>query len=278
MKKGLRLLALLPTCLWAGATCVPARTAADTLALTHVERSAEKRVKEYHALTFHAQMELPTDAPTLRRHVEEWADSLFSAALGIGRSAGGTTADERADRYEREYLDRGREEITRIARQRRKEAGSFRLTYACDLTMRRVHETPQFITYIAETSTYKGDETRAQGRSYATFRKTDGAVLGWSDLVTAKKLPQLRGFVADALLGFFGMTDYAALRDRLSLGATPRTRFPLPVGTPGLLADGLYVQYADGELTSQAGATPLAIVPYARMAALWSPAARKLRK
>jgi len=278
MKKTALRIPLLLACLLAGPACAPARTAADTLALTRVERSTEKRIKEYHALTFHAQMDLPTAAPALRRSVEAWTDSLFTTALGIGRSRDEATAEERAGRYEQEYIDGEREEILRIAKQRRKEAGTFRLTYACDLTMRRVHETAQFITYIAETSTYKGEGASTQGRCYATFRKADGHILGWSDLVTAKKMPQLRGLVADALRGFFGAPSYAALCERLSLGTTPRTRFPLPAGGPGLLADGLYVQYADGELAPLAGTSPLAIVPYARMAALWSPAARKLRK
>lgn len=277
MKKLTKCLLLAILCIVQAGGCLCARTTADTLALTEVKRDVEKRVKEYHALTFHVHMALPTGTPALTRSAEAWAEQLFADETGIAPAGPYASAKEMAARYEQEFTDRAQKEIARIAKERRKEAGKFHLTYTFDLTVQRVYETAQFITLRAETYGYENDGEGTQNLRYATFRKADGHILTWDDLLLPKKKPQLQGAVADALMGFFGLPNFSSLQSHLHLPAsTTRTRFPLPTGTPGLLADGLYAQYATGELEGTSGRSPLAIVPYAKMKQLWSAEARKL--
>lgn len=277
MKRHLTRLLLAAVCCLQGAAAFPARALTDTLTLAEVSMDMEKRVKEYHALTFHVRMAVPDRAQALSRHVEAWAEQLFASGLDIAPAGPYASADEMAAHYGQEFADRSQKEIARIARQRRKEAGKFHLTYTFDLTVRRVYETARFITFSAEAFCFRNDGEGTQERRYATFRKSDGHILTWDDLILPKKKPQMRGVVADALQGFFGLPNFASLRSQLGLPATTgRAGLPLPAGSPGLLADGLYAQYATGELGGSSARLPLAIVPYAKMKQLWSAEARRL--
>lgn len=258
---------------------MPAVTAADPIEVERADRDAQRRVKDVHALTSRVQLELPSGATSLAEAVAGWADGVLAAGLGTEAAGPHGSAEEMAAYYERVFLDGGEREISTIAKQRRKEAGTFRLTYAYDVTVSRVYETARFVTFSAETHFYKGEDSNAEARRYATFRKADGSVLTWNDLVTASKRGQMQAAVADALCAYFSMPNFASLQGFLQLPAgLTRQRFPLPDCGPGLLKDGLYVQYAPGELGKNAGGAPLAIVPYARMKPLWSAAARQLWK
>lgn len=83
MKKLTKCLLLAFLCIVQAGGSLCARTAADTLTLTEVKRDVEKRVKEYHALTFHVHMALPTGTPALTRSAEAWVEQLFADETGI---------------------------------------------------------------------------------------------------------------------------------------------------------------------------------------------------
>ena len=168
-------------------------------------------------------------------------------------------------------MDRGRDEITQLVRETRRDTLDHRFNYAFDMTLTRVYETKRFVTFRAETYAYSGGAHGVQYREYATFRKSDGHLVSWRDLIEPRQQTKFSTLVVDGLEDYFGVVGFAALSERLQItDSYSRTSFPLPKGNPGLLEDGLCVQYDAYEIAPYAAGQPLAIVPYASMKRLWS--------
>lgn len=262
--------------LWANG-CLSAEVwAQDTLTLHHVQRNVEERVKEFHALAFRVDMQMPVSGDALQDSVDAWVESLMAASLQMAPSGPYASCEDMATHYEHAFVEGVTAEIKNIVKKRRKEKGDFRLTYTYDYTVRPVYETRGIITFEAEAYVGYGEGEGKHLRRMATFRKTDGGLLQWSDLVQPRRMSSLHGLVADGLQSFFGMANYASLCDRLQLTGVKRNRFPLPKTAPALKADGIYAFYEVGCPTAAVTADAWAIVPYAAMTKLWKPGARKL--
>ena len=276
MKKFAKYTLLFFAMLWANG-CLSAEVwAQDTLTLHHVQRNVEERVKEFHALAFRVDMQLPVSGDALQDSVDAWVESLMAASLQMAPSGPYASCEDMATHYEHAFVEGVTAEIKSIVKKRRKEKGDFRLTYTYDYTVRPVYETHGIITFEAEAYVGYGEGEGKHLRRMATFRKTDGGLLQWSDLVQPRRMSSLHGLVADGLQSFFGMANYASLCDRLQLTGVKRNRFPLPKTALALKADGIYAFYEVGCPTAAVTADAWAIVPYAAMTKLWKPGARKL--
>ena len=262
--------------LWANG-CLSAEVwAQDTLTLHHVQRNVEERVKDFHALAFRVDMQMPGSGDALQDSGDAWGESLMAASLQMAPSGPYASCEDMATHYEHAFVEGVTAEIKNIVKKRRKEKGDFRLTYTYDYTVRPVYETRGIITFEAEAYVGYGEGEGKHLRRMATFRKTDGGLLQWNDLVQPRRMSSLHGLVADGLQSFFGRANYASLCDRLQLTGVKRNRFPLPKTAPALKADGIYAFYEVGCPTAAVTADAWAIVPYAAMTKLWKPGARKL--
>ena len=276
MKKFAKYTLLFFVMLWANGSLPAEVWAQDTLTLHHVQRNVEERVKEFHALAFRVDMQMPVSGDALQDSVDAWVESLMAASLQMAPSGPYASCEDMATHYEHAFVEGVTAEIKNIVKKRRKEKGDFRLTYTYDYTVRPVYETRGIITFEAEAYVGYGEGEGKHLRRMATFRKTDGGLLQWSDLVQPRRMSSLHGLVADGLQSFFGMANYASLCDRLQLTGVKRNRFPLPKTAPALKADGIYAFYEVGCPTAAVTADAWAIVPYAAMTKLWKPGARKL--
>ncbi len=276
MKKMTKYLLLFFAMLWANSGVLAEVFAQDTLSLHRVQRNVEERVKEFHALAFRVDMDMPVSGDALQDSVDAWVETLMATALQMIPSGPYASCEDMATHYEHAFVEGVTAEIKSIVKKRRKEKGNFRLTYTFDYTVRRVYETQGLITFEAEAYLGYGEGEGTHLRRMATFRKENGCLLQWSDLVQPRRMSALQGLVADGLQSFFGMANYASLCDRLQLSGVKRNRFPLPQATPALKADGIYAFYAVGEPTAAVAAEAWAIVPYSAMNKLWKSGARKL--
>lgn len=263
--------------LFAGASSAPAAVA-DTVALASTVRHESGKAKKNNAVEFTLDLQLPASrGDTLYGAVREWAFGQLAGAEGLSDVGTPATDDELADRMAEAYMERSKEEIGQKVRSTRRDTESHRFNYAFDFAVRRVYETGGFITFVAEAYDYAGEAGPRQRRAYATFRKSDGHRLTWDDIILSKQLPAFSALVADGLQDFFGVVGFDALRDRLAIdGKYGRTSLPLPQGGPGLVADGIRVQYDTGEIAPGEAGQPLAIVSYTNMRGMWTKGAVKL--
>ena len=204
----------------------------DTVALTPVTQHETATVKKKHTLEFTVNVQLPADEDSrLYAPVRSWAMGLLFGQTGLTPDDTTGSAGEVAERMAKTYVKRGKAEIADLAKMARRDGTDSRFNYAFDLSVQRVYETRRFITFVAETY----------------------------------------GLVTDGLQDFFGVKGFAALKERLLVeGKVSRTSFPLPKNGPGLLEDGLRVQYEAYEIAPYAAGQPLSVVPYSAMCGVWS--------
>ena len=249
----------------------------DTIALERIAAQDEKRIRQLHLAHFNLSADVPAADTVLRPAVTRWMGSLLEAQLGGKGAKAGADAGETARSYEKQFIDGARRDIKEQLKLRGKDDPAARITYTYDLALRRVYETDRFVTFRAEAYTYTGGAHGMQYVAYGTFVKADGRLLTWSDIVNARRMASFRALVADALMGYFGVQSFTAMKEKLLVdGKCARSTFPLPEGTPGLLADGLHVQYADYEIAPHAAGMPGVTITYDQMKGFWTPYAVKI--
>lgn len=252
----------------------------DTVALQHVESHKFQKVKGLHSVEFRFAGDLPKVTEAVYSNVTAWADSLL--CFGLEQKPAATNAPslkKMVAAHQKVFIKNSKAEISEIDKQMRKEGNRHRISYSYDMTISVVYETNRFITFSAETYFYTGGAHGGQALVYATFRKDTGKLLTWEDLFLKKKMPALRGLVVDGLQDFFGVPTYSDLKTRLIFDQEySRKNFPLPAGTPGLLKDGLRVQYASYEIAPYAAGRPMAVISYSKLKGFWTEEAKWLWK
>lgn len=270
-------LALLLLLLTGSARAASPLATKDTTALERIETQDEKRIRQLHLAHFNLSADVPATDTVLRPAVTRWMESQLDAQLGGGKDLQEASAAKAAEHYEKQFITNARRDIKELLKTRGKDAPDTRITYTYDLTLRRVYETDRFVTFKAEAYTYTGGAHGMQYVTYGTFAKADGRLLTWDDIISPKRKTRFRGLVADALMDFFGVQSFSAMKEKLLVDAKcTRSTFPLPEGTPGLLADGLHVQYADYEIAPHAAGMPGVTITYNQMKGLWTPYAIKI--
>ncbi len=244
----------------------------DTVVLTSVEKHVDAVVKKKHALEFSLRMQLPArQASPLYAPVRSWALALIAGQTGLVLEDTAGTDDEAVGWLADTYVKRSKEEITELVKLTRRDTTDHRFNCTFDLSVQRVYETRRFITFSAEMYNYSGGAHGVQTRVYVTFLKSNGHRLTWDDIILPKRKADFCTLVTDGLQDFFGVMGFSALRERLLVdGKYSRTSFPLPKNGPGLLADGLRVQYEAYEIAPYAAGQPLVVVPYTSMRRMWT--------
>lgn len=270
-------LALLLLLLTGSARAASPLATKDTTALERIETQDEKRIRQLHLAHFNLSADVPATDTVLRPAVTRWMESQLDAQLGGGKDLQEASAAKAAEHYEKQFITNARRDIKELLKARGKDDPEARITYTYDLALRRVYETDRFVTFRAEAYTYTGGAHGMQYVAYGTFVKADGRLLTWDDIVSPKRKTRFRALVADALMGYFGVQSFDAMKEKLLVDdQCTRSTFPLPEGAPGLLDDGLHVQYADYEIAPHAAGMPGVTITYDQMKGFWTPYAVKI--
>lgn len=274
-----RVFAMLVWAGWSGTAW--AAGPADTLEQVSVDRKVVLPVKKNNRVEFTLHVDFPSDTHAhLKRNMTGWIDGLLSTLTGVKGpdETPASTPERLIGYYEKEYLKKSRDEIVEILKLREKGT-EHPVNYVVDMSVKRRYETSRLITYSAEAYLYGGGAHGMTYTVYVSFRKNDGRQLTWDDLVVPKMKKTFSTWVADGVMRYFGMTDFENLRGNLLIEKPySRTSFPLPAGGPGLLADGLRVQYALYEIAPYAAGAPSVTIPYAQLQKVLTPVAKQLLK
>lgn len=251
----------------------------DTLEQLPIKNQHSIKIKKTNRAEFTFQALFPASGNlTLRQNMTEWVNEMLSTLTQVKQTDKNKTLapDEMIDYYQKNYLKQAKAEIQELIKTRDSENKS-PVNYVTEIKIERLFETTGLITYRANAYTYGGGAHGMSYSIYASFRKSDGKILTWDDLLLPKQRTRFSPLVADGIMQYFGMTDFTSMKSRLQIeGSYSRNRFPLPKGNPGLSADGLRVQYALYEIAPYAAGAPSAIIPYSKLRTIMTPAARKL--
>ncbi len=247
----------------------------DTVSLQPIQLYKHEMVKQAHSVEFRLDAQLPdAENAQLATVVRQWFSSLLEAQTTLTVEKAGLadkSGEDMGEYFADAYVKRSKKEIADLVKTMRRDTTEHHFNYSFDMTVKRAYETGRFITFLAETYVYTGGAHGIQYREYATYRKDNGHLVTWNDLVLPKKKKDFCLLVTGGLQKYFGVMDFTALREHLLLSEPyTRTSFPLPQGNPGLVEDGLRVQYGAYEIAPYAAGQPLVVIPYSSMKRLWS--------
>ena len=143
-------------------------------------------------------------------------------------------------------------------------------------------ETPTFVTFYGEQSSYTGGAHGMAGHIGRTFRKSDGKAIGYEtdyddkfnivhkgdNLLKDTKSPKLYALIKAGVLSYFKecgqpMADDAELADFLQVDNI--NRIPLPANTPYLSETGVVFCYTQYEIAPYAAGIISFEIPYAKI-------------
>lgn len=135
--------------------------------------------------------------------------------------------------------------------------------YALDRSVSVIFEDEQFITFCVQTYRYCGGAHGSTINDYATFRKSDGHLMGW-DLLAGLSRNDIADRIKQGLRSYFELSDDDSLVDCLLLDAIDEAErdalyennFPLPSTLPYIVNDSVAIIYQQYEIACYAAGMP----------------------
>ncbi len=154
-------------------------------------------------------------------------------------------------------------------------------------------ETPTFVTFYGESSSYTGGAHGMAGHIGRTFRKSDGKAIGYEtdmddhfnivhkgdNLLKDTKSPKLYALIKAGVLDYFkkcgqAMADDAELADFLQVDDV--NRIPLPANTPYFSETGVMFCYTQYEIAPYAAGIITFEIPFAKISSFLADEAKAL--
>lgn len=152
-------------------------------------------------------------------------------------------------------------------------ADGFSFNYGYQAEIDKGFSTDSVVTFNSSTYIYTGGAHGATLVNSATFRTSDGAVLGY-EIFNPSAIPELTQMVKDALSKqYFEGDDDFKMEDALIIDPQD---FRLPANPPYFTDKGVTFIYQQYEIACYAAGLPTCTLPYAEIAPLLLPAYRPL--
>lgn len=143
------------------------------------------------------------------------------------------------------------------------------------------YETSKYVSYRVDLDNYMGGAHGMPYTGFAIFRKSDGHILTWRDILKPGSSTILRRQLARGVMRYLEAPTWAQAKERLFLSAPHNTlsTFPMPASAPGLTARGLKAVYQSYEIGPYAIGSPELTIPRTLFPQLLKPAvAAAMRK
>lgn len=142
-----------------------------------------------------------------------------------------------------------------------------------ELSAKCVYETNKYISYRVDSYDYQGGAHGMPYTGYAIFRKADGHILSWRDMLKQGGTPTLRRLLARGVMKYLEAPNWAQAKASLFLEAphNTMTTFPLPSSNPGLTAKGIAAVYQSYEIGPYAIGRPEVTIPRSLFTKLLKP-------
>ncbi len=184
--------------------------------------------------------------------------------------------------------DAGKTGVTRMSDELKEMAGEgFETEYSNDFEARLCYQTDRFATMQTKYDIYTGGAHGAYFYKATTFRRSDGAEMGWNMLDLSQKA-KIVGLLKEGIKEYVSTADNEVKTDEqlfesLMLWDDPETPenelefgLPLPATPPCLLSDGMFFCYQQYEIAPYALGLPMVTIPFDVIAPLLSAEGREL--
>ena len=148
----------------------------------------------------------------------------------------------------------------------------FSIEYQYDWDIRKIFETPEYITYMSTTYAFLGGAHGASSAIGQTFVAATGEALGLG-MFRPDALPKVTSLVKEGLTRYFLESGAGILRDALLIN--PDT-LPLPATPPYLTGEGVHFIYQQYEIAPYASGMPGCVIPYSALDSCLTPAVAAL--
>lgn len=162
--------------------------------------------------------------------------------------------------YEKSFIDQSVKDFTEYAKLGRDS--TMAMHYEINISAQVVYETEQLVSYRLSSYSYLAGAHGIENIYYAIFRKLDGHILTWGDIMKSGSLPTLSKLMAQGVMKYLKVKTFSEAKGRLFIDKNATlTTFPMPATNPGLTKDGIVGIYQSYEIGPYAMGHPEITLP-----------------
>lgn len=162
--------------------------------------------------------------------------------------------------YEKAFIDLSVKDFIKYARSGRDSTNA--LHYQVKISAQVIYETEALVSYQLSSYSYLAGAHGAESIYYAIFRKVDGHILTWTDIMKTGAMSNFNRLLADGVVKYLKADNLEAAKKTLFIDKkTTADNFPLPLTNPGLKQDGLVGIYQNYEIGPYAMGHPEVTIP-----------------
>ncbi len=178
--------------------------------------------------------------------------------------------------YQQKFIDSSLKSFVELEKLR-DDTTEYYTNYFVSFKAKAVYETEKLVTYRLDIDQYMGGAHGLTTLAYATFRKLDGHILTWGDVLRPASRPAFSRLLARGVVRYFtqydkNMKTFAQVRESLFLpDGTTMSNFPFPATNPGLTAKGVEAVYQSYEIGPYSIGHPSVTIPLSTILPLSRP-------
>ncbi len=145
------------------------------------------------------------------------------------------------------------------------EFHDYKANYEAQWCIGTVYSTDKILTLFSNQYIYEGGAHGSTLYSAATFKTSDGEMLGWN-MFKPEFIPELTQLVKDSIINqYFENADN--FKENILI---PENEFVLPVSAPVMVDGGVSFTYQQYELASYAAGMPSCVIPYSTLSTFFA--------
>lgn len=202
----------------------------------------------------------------LNAAIRKWLNEHIQSACNINDSVkisySGDIQDGNAliRYYEKAFIDQSVKDFTEYAKLGRDSTSA--MHYSVDVSAQVIYETEQLVSYRLNSYSYLAGAHGVESIYYAIFRKLDGHILTWGDIMKSGTLPSFSKQMALGVMKYLNAKTLDEAKGMLFIDKkTTLTTFPMPATNPGLTKDGIVGIYQSYEIGPYAMGHPEITIP-----------------
>lgn len=212
----------------------------------------------------------------LNTAVRTWLNEHIKSACNISDSAkisyNGDIQDGNAliRFYEKAFIDLAVNDFKKYAQSGRDSTNA--LHYQVKISAQVIYETEALVSYQLSSYSYLAGAHGAESIYYAIFRKVDGHILTWTDIMKPGTMSNFSRLLANGVVKYLKAKDLAEAKKSLFIDKnTTADNFPLPATNPGLKNEGITGIYQNYEIGPYAMGHPEITIPLATLRSIVKP-------
>lgn len=172
--------------------------------------------------------------------------------------------------YEKAFIDQSVKDFSEYAKLGRDS--TMAMHYQVTVSAQVVYETENLVSYRLNSYSYLAGAHGVESIYYAIFRKLDGHILTWGDIMKSGTLPAFSNHMAQGVMKYLKAKTFNEAKGMLFIDKnTTLTTFPMPATNPGLTKEGIVGVYQSYEIGPYAMGHPEITIPRSALRPILKP-------